>query len=40
MIIEDKNKIKSVTSKCPEIIAEDAEQYVIELYNEINIKRD
>ena len=40
MIIEDKNKIKSVTSKCPEITAEDAEQYVIELYNEINIKRD
>lgn len=40
MIIEDKNKIKSVTSKCPEITAEDAEQYVIGLYNEINIKRD
>ena len=40
MIIEDKNKIKSVTSKYPEIIAEDAEQYVIGLYNEINIKRD
>lgn len=40
MIIEDKNKIKSVTSKCPEITAEDAEQYVIRLYNEINIKRD
>ena len=40
MIIKDKNKIKSVTSKCPEITAEDAEQYVIGLYNEINIKRD
>ena len=40
MIIEDKNKIKSVPSKCPEITAEDAEQYVIGLYNEINIKRD
>lgn len=40
MIIEDKNKIKSVTSKYPEITAEDAEQYVIGLYNEINIKRD
>lgn len=40
MIIEDKNKIKSVTSKYPEITAGDAEQYVIGLYNEINIKRD
>ena len=40
MIIEDKDKIKSVTSKYPEITAEDAEQYVIGLYNEINIKRD
>lgn len=40
MIIEDKNKIKSVASKYPEITAEDAEQYVIGLYNEINIKRD
>lgn len=40
MIIEDKNKIKSVISKYPEITAEDAEQYVIELYNEINIKKD
>ena len=40
MIIEDKNKIKSVTSKYPEITAEDAEQYVIGLYNEINIKKD
>lgn len=40
MIIEDKNKIKSVNSKYPEITAEDAEQYVIGLYNEINIKRD
>lgn len=40
MVIKDKNKIKSVTSKYPEITAEDAEQYVIGLYNEINIKRD
>ena len=40
MIIEDKNKIKSVASKYPEITVEDAEQYVIGLYNEINIKRD
>ena len=40
MIIEDKNSIKSVKSKYPKLTSEGAEQYFIELYNELRAKED